>query len=129
VKAPKEAPKEAEKKATKKSKKKKKSPKKDPPPPPVPMRELKWEAKHPGEPLPEPKPVVRGKGKAGEGVAFKFGGKAYKSLTAVATLVTGTTNWGGGRFFGCDVSKLTIGQIVEREWDGKLITVEVVAKG
>lgn len=125
VKASKEkAPKEAPKEKAPKPRLSESAKREEPSPKPITIKEPKI------PPPPKPRnPLVRGGGRTRAGVAFRFGGKVYKSLTAVATLVTGTNNWGGGKFFGCDVSQLTVGQLVEREWAGKLITVEVVLRG
>ncbi len=78
--------------------------------------------------LPQPTPVVKN-GRSPKGLAFEFGGKKYRSLSAIAALVTGTPNWAGGRFFNCNPAEVTAGQELEREYEGKLITVTVVKGG
>jgi len=58
-------------------------------------------------------------------LGFVCGGMRYRSLTAVVIGETGSKDWSGPRFFRVK-SNLTAGMRLEREWQGRMIVVDVV---
>jgi hypothetical protein len=57
---------------------------------------------------------------------YKFSGKEYRSLNSIAAAITGSRSLNAKRFFECDISALSPGQILQQTWKGQLFTVEVI---